>query len=128
MAIETATIPLRQSAAHVAGDAPPMQLIEAMTKVAESRATRELIRDIQRAGVKGYMFLPMLAECLVEAAELGRALRKVWRAALKNAAPGDRIAVEPRLGEGSTLIVAAGPIADMRPFMTAEDIAAFPDL
>ena len=126
MAIQTATISIRRSTAPVTGGVPPMQLIEAMARVAESRATRELIRNGERADIKGYMFLPMLQECRVDAAELGRAMRKVWRAALKNARAGDQIAVEPRLRQCDILIVAAGPIAEMRPSMAGEDYVALP--
>lgn len=90
MAIDTATMPITPSAARVTSDVPPMQLIEAMARVAESRSTRELIRDSERAGIKGYMFLPMLQDCRVDAAELARAIRKVWRAALKMRAQATR--------------------------------------
>ena len=101
-------------------------LIEAMADVAGSRATREMLRDFHRSGVRGYMFMPLMRDCLVDPRQLGRAMRKVWRAVLAKAIPGDVIALEPYPAEPGTLVIAAGPIAELRPFMTADEIAALP--
>jgi len=105
MVIETQTI-----ATWNDGDADGNQLplVDALQGFGKSRATKQLIRRGKESNVDCALRMPLLRECHVRPDELGRALRKVWRAAIDTAAPGDRFVIELNLGPDLRLVVKAG--------------------
>lgn len=90
------------------------ELVDALVDVSKSRSTRDIIRDSQQHQVKCALRVPLLkGSHPVQAAELGRALRRVMRAAIDAASPGDHVLVDFIVTSSSCLDVKAGPAAEM---------------
>jgi hypothetical protein len=102
--IETHTVAIC-SDANVDGEQLP--LIEALHNFAKSRATKLLIRRGKESDVCCELRVPLLREGNVRPDELGRAIRKVWRAAIDAAEPGNKFVIEFRAGPDSQLVVQA---------------------
>jgi hypothetical protein len=113
MTIEAVTIPIVRASGN--DGTAPVDLVEAMSMVAASRATREIIKAYKAAGVTSNLIVPLVADCPVDAAVLGRAMRRVWKAALSGAEKGDSVLVELRPKRGAEVIdIVAGPAAEVR--------------
>lgn len=89
------------------GGPPPLQLVDALQHFGKSRATKLLIRRGEASKVRCELRVPLLRDCRVRSDELGRALRKVWRAAIDAAEPGDRFVIDLHIGPDSRLVVQA---------------------
>lgn len=94
MTIETITIPIVRTPAS--DGIAPVELIEAMSTVSASRSMRSVIKAYKAAGVTSNLRLPLVVDCSVNPVMLGRAMRKVWKAALNGAEKGGSILVELR--------------------------------
>ena len=90
-------------------DADPVrsELVDALESFGRSRATKLLIRRGEESDVRCTLRMPLLADCHVDPGELGRALRKVWRAAMDAAKPGDRFTIDLHVAPDSRLVVQA---------------------
>jgi len=104
MAIETLTI-WNDRDAH--DDPLALQLVDALQDFGKSRATRLLIRRGKESDVHCELRVPFLRDCRVRSDDLARALRKVWRAAIDGADPGDRFTIDLHIGPDSRLVVQA---------------------
>lgn len=104
MVIETHTIAIWTDG-NTAGEPSPPQLMDALGNFAKSRATRSLIREGLDRDVKCSLRVPLLDECRVRPDELGRALRKVWRAALDAGKAGDQFIIDLYIGPDYRLVV-----------------------
>jgi hypothetical protein len=89
------------------GDPPPVQLVDALQDFGKSRATRLLIRRGEKSGIRCELRVPLLRDCCVRSDELAQALRKVCRAAMDAAGPGDRFIIDLHIGPDSRLLVQA---------------------
>ncbi|GGI31247.1 MULTISPECIES: hypothetical protein [Bradyrhizobium] len=94
MTIETATIPIVRT--PKTNGIVPLDLVEAMSVVAASRATLAIIKAYEAAGVTGNVMVPLVTDCPVDPATLGRAIRRVWKAALEDVGNGGSVRVELR--------------------------------
>ncbi|MCP3385952.1 hypothetical protein NLM31_36750 [Bradyrhizobium sp. CCGUVB4N] len=113
MTIETVTIPIVRT--PKSNGTVPVDLVEAMSVVAASRATRAIIKAYAAAGVTGNLIVPLVTDCPVDPATLGRAMRQVWKAALQGAENGDAVRVELRPNRGADVVdIIAGPATDVR--------------
>lgn len=105
MEIEIQTVAIWKGEA-ADGDAPP-QLVDALERFGKSRATRLLIRRGEQADIRCGLRAPFLRDCRVRSDELGRALRKVWRAVMDAGKPGDQFVIDLQVGPDSRLMVRA---------------------
>lgn len=114
MTIATFTIPIvRTSASDGIG---PLDLVEAMSAVADSRSTRAVIKAYKEAGVTSNLIVPFVADCPVDPSTLGRAMRRAWRTALAAAARGDSILLELQPKKDVEVVdIIAGPAEEVRP-------------
>src|SRR5579871_3035433 len=106
MALETHTIPTWTDC-DVDGAPVTLEVVEALQDFGRSRATRLLVQRGEESKVHCQLRVPLLRDCRVRPDELGRVLRKVWRAAIDEAEPGDRFVVDIHLGPDSLLVVQA---------------------
>lgn len=88
-------------------DGEQLPLLEALQTFAKSRATKLLIRRGKESNVECALRVPFLREGNVRPDELGRAIRKVWRAAIDAAEPGNKFVIEFRARSDSQLVVQA---------------------
>jgi hypothetical protein len=96
----------------------PVDLVEAMSALAGARSTRTIIKAYKAAGVTSNLIIPLVSDCPVDSARLGRAMRRVWKAALDEAKSGDTILVELRPQKNARIVeIIAGPTVEMRPDM-----------
>ena len=113
MAIEKVTIPVVRAARN--NGTVPVDLVEAMLAVAASRATRAIINAYKAAGVTGNLIVPLVTDCPVDPAVLGRAMRRVWKAALDGVKKGDSVLVELRPNKDVEVVdIIARPGTDVR--------------
>lgn len=114
MMIETFTIPIVRTPAS--DGIVPLDLIEAMSAVAASRSTRDVIKAYKAAGVTGNLIVPFVADCPVDPGTLGRAMRRAWKAALAAAERGDSILIELQPKRDLEVVdIIAGPAEEVRP-------------
>lgn len=113
MAIETERIAI-YSDTHPDGERNTKELVEALADVAKARSMRDLQRYSKQGQVDCALRVPLLkGSCLVQVAELGRALRKVMRAAVNAAQPSDHVLIDFIVTPDSHLLVKAGPASEM---------------
>jgi len=105
MEIETHTVAIWKGKA-TDGNAPP-HLMDALKVFGRSRATRLVIRLGEKNSIKCVLRVPLLRDFRVCADELGRALRKVLRAAMNAGKAGDEFMIELYVGADSQLVVRA---------------------
>lgn len=119
MTIATFTIPIVRTTAN--GRIGPLDLVEAMSTVANARSTRALVKAYKEAGVTSNLIVPFVADCPVDPKTLGRVVRLAWRTALAAAARGDSILLElqPRK-EIERVEIIAGPAEEVRPDKPAD--------
>ncbi|WP_152977736.1 hypothetical protein [Bradyrhizobium pachyrhizi] len=106
--IEAQTISIWRSEDADGGTSPP-ELVEALVDVSKSKATRQLIRKGEGRSVKCHLRVPLVQDCHVHSEELGRALRKVMRAAIEAGGPGDHFMIDLHVSPDSRLVVQAKP-------------------
>jgi len=112
MTIETVTIPIVRTPRN--NGATPVDLVEAMSSVAAARSTRTIINAYKTAGVTSNLIVPFVADCPVDAAILGRAMRRLWKTALNGATKGDTVLVELRpRKDADVLDIIAEPAAEV---------------
>lgn len=114
MPIATFTIPIvRTPASDGIG---PLDLVEAMSAIADSRSTRAVIKAYKEAGVASNLIVPFVADCPVDPSALGRAMRSAWKAALAAAERGDSILIELQPKKDLEVIdIIAGPAEEVCP-------------
>jgi hypothetical protein len=113
MAIETVTIPIVRTSGN--DGTVPIELVEATSLVAASRATRAIIKAYKAADVTSNLIVPLVTDCPVDAGILGRAMRRVWKAALNGVEKGDSVLVVLRPNKDAEVIdIVAGPAAEVR--------------
>lgn len=113
MTMETLTIPIVRTSAS--DGIAPVELIEAMSTVSASRSTRAVIKAYKAAGVTSNLRFPLVADCPVNPVTLGRAMRKVWKAALNGVEKGGSILVELRPKKEMQVVeIIASPAATVR--------------
>lgn len=93
MEIEAYTISIWKNG-DVDGDEAPRQLIDALESFAKSRATRRLFREAEDRNVHCDLRVPLVKDCRVRPSELARALRKLYRAVIDTAQPGERFVID----------------------------------
>lgn len=114
MTIATFTIPIVRAPAR--DGTGPLDLVEAMAAVAESRSTRAVIRAYKEAGVTSNLIVPFVPDCPVDPSTLGRAMRRAWRSALAAAARGDSILLELQPKKDVEVVdIIAGHAEEVRP-------------
>lgn len=112
MTIEAVTIPIVRT--PKTNGTVPVDLFEAHAVVAASRATRAIINAYQAAGVTCNVLVPLVTDCPVDPATLGRAMRRVWKTALEGAEKGDFVRVELRPNwDAGVVDIIAGPATDV---------------
>ncbi|MBK3666438.1 hypothetical protein JJE66_35150 [Bradyrhizobium diazoefficiens] len=114
MTMETLTIPIVRTSAS--DGIAPVELIEGMSTVSASRSTRAVIKAYKAAaGVTSNLRFPLVADCPVNPVTLGRAMRKVWKAALNGVEKGGSILVELRPKKEMQVVeIIASPAATVR--------------
>ncbi|MBL8580499.1 MAG: hypothetical protein JNK47_25170 [Mesorhizobium sp.] len=113
MAIETESIGIHNGP-RPEGERNTKELVEALADVAKARSMRNLQRYSKQHQVHCALRVPLLKGSFpVQSAELGRALRKVMRAAVDTAQPGDHILVDFIVTADSHLLVKGGPASEM---------------
>lgn len=113
MAIETESVGIHNGP-RPEGEHKTKELVEALADVAKGRSMRDLQRYSKQRQVYCALRVPLLKGSYpVHSVELGRALRKVMRAAVDVAQPGDHILVDFIITSDSHLLVKAGPAAEL---------------
>lgn len=114
MTIETVAIPIVRAPRN--NGTVPVDLVEAMSVVAASRATRAIINTYKAAGVTSQLIVPLVTDCPVDPVLLGRAMRRVWKVALNGVEKGGSVLVELRpKKEAKVVDIIAGPATEIRP-------------
>lgn len=112
--IEIVAIPIVRTPRNNGTD--PVDLVEAMSAVAASRATRAIINAYKAAGVTSKLIVPLVTDCPVDPVLLGRAMRRVWKVALNGVEKGGSVLVELRPKKEANIVdIIAGPAMDVRP-------------
>ena len=119
MAIETASITIYDNG-RSADERETKDLVEALADVAALRSMRDLYRYSSQHEIRCALRAPFLKNCAVQPRELGRTLRKVMRAAVDAANPGEQVLVDFLVQPDSRLVVAAGPAAELSGLDSAE--------
>lgn len=88
-------------------DADLLPIIDALRSFGKSRATKLLIRRGVENNIHCKLRIPLLRQGSVRPVELGRVVRKVWRAAIVTADPGDQFVIKLYVGHDSRLVVQA---------------------
>jgi hypothetical protein len=79
---------------NAAGSERQLELVDALADFAKSRATRRLFREAKASNIQCDLRVPLLNNCRVCPDELARALRKVYRAVIDGAEPGERFTID----------------------------------
>ena len=95
--------------ANVAGAPTSLELVDVLQNFGKSRATRLLIRRGKENRVHCELRMPLLRDCWMRSDELGRAVRKVWRAAIDGVEPDDWFVIDLHLGSDSRLLLQVAP-------------------
>ncbi|WP_287459243.1 hypothetical protein [Sphingomonas sp.] len=117
MAVYRQSIPIVRNEIGASAEDLTLNLLAGLKHFAATRASRQLIRDYEAAGVKSEMSVPLLREeCAVDPRKLRRALRLALRTALGEASAGDLIRIEILPDRSfEALNIVAGPLAEVRP-------------
>jgi len=127
MTVSTFTIPILPT--NPDGSSHPMlpDLVEALQPVARARSTRKLIRACQAAGVRSHLILPMISDCPVDPATLGRTMRRALKVAAEAAAAGEIVVLEIHARKDAGVVeISAGPAAEVRPDLAPTHWDALP--
>lgn len=93
------------------GRGATLQLVDALVEFGKAGETRRLTTKAEDRGVKCELLVPLLRDCLVRPQELGRALRKVWRAAIVVGEPGDHFTIDLSVSPDTRLVISARRVA-----------------
>lgn len=117
MVLGTHSIPIWKSESADDGT-PRLFLADALEEFSKSRATRRLIREGLARDIRSALQVPLAYEVYVRPGDLGRAVRKVMRAALDVSTSGECFVIDLGFGPDSLLSVTATRTPELPVFQT----------
>lgn len=96
-------------------------VFEALKDVAESRATRQMIKEALSAGVKAHIIVPVIEEdCQVDPRQLGRALRQVIRGCIEEGRGGADLGIGFSFADPKELEILGAPLEEIAPTLVGK--------
>lgn len=118
--MQVRTVPVRRPIVGTDFAEHTKHVFEALKEVADSRATKQLIKEAQSAGVKAHIILPIVDECLVDARQLGRAFRQVIRACIEEGRGGAEFGVGFSFADPKQLTILGAPLEELAPTLVGK--------